>query len=197
MIIITQKAGEIVGTKQNLVIDAIVDAPANLPAQNALDPYIIVCPSTIRCVSGERYMMDSGGNWIQQPEPTTVVLSLADYYTVSQTDAAISAALVGGGTFYSRGEVLSASADNLIDFHSIYFQKAGAWSFGGSNRPYIANLPASFPNTGATIRSMFAQREDRFFYLLTPNSPSQKCFWYAQYTGAWQNWHKVQGTEDV
>ena len=86
MIILSQKAGEIVGTNQNLFIEAIVDTPADLPAQNALDPYIIVCPSTIRCVSGERYMMDSGGNWIQQPEPTTVVLSLADYYTKSESD---------------------------------------------------------------------------------------------------------------
>lgn len=87
MIILNRKAGEIVGTKQNLIIDAVVDTPADLPAANALDPYIIVCPSTIRCVSGESYMMNSLGNWILQPSGTSVSLDLSGYFTADQSDA--------------------------------------------------------------------------------------------------------------
>ena len=91
MIILSQTAGEIVGTTQDLVIDCIVDTSADLPAQNALSPYTIVCPSTARTVDGERYMMNSAGTWILQPEGVT--LDLTGYYTSAEVDAAILAAL--------------------------------------------------------------------------------------------------------
>lgn len=86
MIILSQTLGEISGSNQDIVIDAIVDTPSDLPAQNDLSPYVIVCPSTIRCVSGERYMMDSGGSWILQPSPTTTQLDLSGYYTAAESD---------------------------------------------------------------------------------------------------------------
>lgn len=86
MIILSQTAGEIVGTTQELVVDIIVDTPADLPAQNALSPYTIVSPSTARCVSGERYMMNSAGTWVLQPADATVALDLSGYYDSSQID---------------------------------------------------------------------------------------------------------------
>lgn len=202
MLLDTVPVGQYTSGSQNVLGTVICDTFSDLPAATDFTGFVLVMGSVADIIdTGDRYKLDSNGVWMLQPKPSsitaTVGLDLTGYYTAAQTDAAISNALVGGGTFYDRGEVLTADSANPIDFHSATFMKAGAWSFGGSNRPYISNLPASVPNTGGTIRSMFNQRTDRFFYILTLNSPSQLCFWYCQYTGAWQAWHKVQGTPDV
>lgn len=199
MIIITQKAGEIVGTNQNLFIDAIVDSPADLPAQNALDPYIIVCPSTIKCVSGERFMMDSGGNWIQQPEPTTVALSLADYYTKAQADA----------TFTTPVQV-----DNFlqgyvgyclpIDFN--YFKQipdntdldtitiVGTY-YKNTNVSGLSNLPAGLTTAFKMIveNTSAIDRQKQWIYPIT-QTPAASMYWRIKTGGGWQPWYKLTGT---
>ena len=70
------------------------DTAADLPAVNAFSQGNLVQGSKAKDIdTGDEYMMNSSGTWIKQPAPNTTQLSLTDYYTSAEVDAAINTAL--------------------------------------------------------------------------------------------------------
>ena len=210
MIILSQTLGEISGSNQDIVIDAIVDTPSDLPAQNDLSPYVIVCPSTIRCVSGERYMMDSGGIWIQQPEGVT--LDLSGYYTSAEVDAAIAAALASYtntsdmntaintaimSTQYINRGTEPANGTDILDLPpGRYFKSSDAQT--------LVNIPSTFSGAACsfvirdTTTTTGSRRRIEFYSAAPVGGNAEPRFWFTYKTGSgsgtWRNWVELTGT---
>lgn len=185
MIILSQTLGEIVGTEQEIVVDIIIDTPSDLPAQNALSPYKIVCPSTARCVSGERYMMNSSGSWIQQPD-THLSLDLTGYYTQAEIDTLLanrySLAIVTGSGI--------PNGTNLNNWTQIgRFQNSNA-NNGCTNTPENRTNPFWLINertyTTGRIRQIYYMGQQSNFHIF---------YWRVQYNAAldWSQWAKFEG----
>lgn len=213
MIILSQTLGEIVGSEQEIVVDIIVDTPLNLPAQNALSPYKIVSPSTVRCVSGERFMMRSNGSWVQQPADATISLDLSGYYTSVETDSAIAAAL---SSYYTGSQTDSAIAaaisaeyakigtaipDNA-DLHSADYDIPGIY-YKSSNATTCVNLPSNFAGAAFTleVRNTTTVNGNRVRHILKPAAPVSgnpvPHIWEEYKTGTpatWRDWVDFSGT---
>lgn len=202
MIILSQTLGEIVGTEQEIVVDIIIDTPLDLPAQNALSPYKIVCPSTARCVSGERYMMRSNGSWVQQPD-THLALDLTGYYTSAETDSAISSAL---STYYNQSQVDTLLANryslavvtgsgipNGTDLDT--WTQIGRFQNSNANNG-CTNTPESRTNPFWLIneRTYTTGRVKQTYYM-GQQSNFHIFYWRVQYNSNldWSQWAKFEG----
>lgn len=210
MIILSQTAGDIVGTTQDLVIDCIVDTAADLPAQNALSPYTIVCPSTARTVDGERYMMNSAGTWILQPEGVT--LDLTGYYTSAEVDAAIAAALASytntadmntaintaimNTQYINRGTEPADGTDILDLTPGRYYKSANAQT--------LVNIPSTFSGAACsfvirdTTTTTGSRRRIEFYSAAPVGGNAEPHFWFTYKTGSgsgtWRAWVEMTGT---
>ena len=92
-----------VGTYSSGNADALMeiygDTAGDLPAQNDYTGYTIYMGSTFKDIStGDKYEIDSAGNWHLQPSDHTTILDLSGYYTSAEVDSAIASALTAYST---------------------------------------------------------------------------------------------------
>lgn len=210
MIILSQTAGEINGTTQDLVIDCIVDTAADLPAQNDLAPFTIVCPSTARTVDGERYMMNSAGTWVLQP--SGVSLDLTGYYTAAEVDAAINTALASytntsdmntaintaimSTQYINRGTELDQNGEDLDTITT-----PGRY-FTGAYANMMTNLPSNFAGLALvmvvdyTTTTTGNRCRQTLYPAAAPSNIPVPHFWqrYMTGTGVWRAWVDFAGT---
>ena len=202
MIIITKKLGDIVGSRQNIVITGYVDTQADLPSATSMDNYTIVTPSELTVVyDGSKWMIDETGTWRKQPGQFT--LDLSGYYTSAQTDSAISTALstyttdtLNKAVSYDRGTQILATTDEHFNVFGITTR--GAWYFGASVVQYMDNMPSTFPSSGGgQIRVYENQGTNRFLMEITANSVAGSGkIWRCWYTSAgWGSWYEFSGTQ--
>ena len=197
----------------------ICDTVSDLPAVNAFSGISLYMGSVADIIqTGDRYKLNSSGTWIKQPAPTTTQLDLSGYYTDAETDAAISAALasysdtagltaaIAAANYFIYGDTITATSDSHFDLQTMAPLGAqsqltvGCWGFGASARPYIDNLPPSFPNVGGgQIRIKQNQVINRFIMEITSNSVAGSgIIWRCWYTSSgWGSWYKYEGVVDV
>lgn len=122
MIIKDRILGDINNGVQDIVVEAVVDAESDLPAQDALgSSFKIVSPSRCHCINESTdWEMNSLGQWKKQDTGMSVTIEsasfdvdLSDYYTADETDTAISTAL---DDYYTKLEV-----DALIPDMTLYY----------------------------------------------------------------------------
>lgn len=212
MIILSQKLGEIVGTVQNIVIDAIVDAQSDLPAVNDLSPYRIVSPSTCYVIAdGSKWMLNSGDLWVQQP--SGVSLDLSGYYTSAQVDSAISTALSGYATSVevtadiaaamSDAYTFSNSPSTISNGEDVLMLQPGVYA-KATNVNTLVNMPSDFTgNYDAFIlfmRLAFAGNSWRRQAIIYPTSNSgswatRLCYRNNETStaGTWGSWVRFDG----
>lgn len=204
MIITSRKLGDIVGSRQNLVITGYVDTQSDLPSATDLDGYTIVCPSKMTVIyDGSEWIIDETGTWRKQPGQFT--LDISGYYTSAETDAAISTALsdytantVNKAVSYDRGAQILATSDEHFNVFGI--TSRGAWYFGASVVQYMDNMPPSFPSSGGgQIRVYENQGTNRFLMEITANSVAGSGkIWRCWYTSnGWGSWYLFSGTVDT
>ena len=138
------------------------DTAADLPAVNAFSQGNLVQGSKAKDIdTGDEYMMNSSGTWIKQPAPNTTQLSLTDYYTSAEVDAAIAAALASytntsdmttaintaimSTQYINRGTEITALGADLNDLETCgkYFTAAYATA--------CTNLPSDFSGLAFTL----------------------------------------------
>jgi len=123
--------GDINSGVQDMVIDAVVDKEADLPAQNAIADFNIVTPSTCHCVQESTdWMMDANGNWFKQKSTqdvnATVQLDLTNYYTADETDQAIEDAIdnIDLSNYYTKTQTDIKIASDINSSLTSYYTKS-------------------------------------------------------------------------
>lgn len=124
------------------------DTAADLPAVNAFSQGNLVQGSKAKDIdTGDEYMMNSSGTWIKQPAPNTTQLSLTDYYTSSEVDAAINTALASYAQksdiipeSEKRGTLITSTVVDKFDLLSIttagrYFTNTASGTYSLENSP--------------------------------------------------------------
>lgn len=199
MIILSQTLGEIVGSEQEIVVDIIIDTPLDLPAQNALSPYKIVCPSTARCVSGERFMMRSNGSWVQQPD-THLALDLTGYYTIAQTDSAIASAVLSFQNTADNRYKRIGTGETVADGTNLdKLTQPGKYRNANANNG-CSNMPSEVAGRPFTVdvENTYSSSRSRQTLWLGQSGFIDRFYWRTQYTSGgvavWSSWYKVTGT---
>ena len=196
----------------------ICDTVSDLPAVNAFSGISLYMGSVADIIqAGDRYKLNSSGTWIKQPAPTTTKIDLSDYYTDTETDAAIIAALasytdtagmtaaIAAANYFLRGSQITATSDSHYDVEKMAPAndsadiRVGSWFFGASVVQYMDHMPPSFPATGGgNIRIVENQGTNRFIMEITANSVAGSgIIWRRWYTtSGWGSWYKFEGVVD-
>ena len=189
------------------------DTEADIGTRTDFSGKVLLGGSTCHAIAeGTDWMIDSSGVWNKQPDPHTTQLDLSDYYTDTETDAAISTALasytdtagmtaaIAAANYFLRGQQITSSAETPFDVFSL--TSAGAWYYGASAATSMLNLPQSAPTTaGGQIRIKENQGTNRLLMELTVNSVPLsgvvfRCWYTASGGGSWGSWYKFEGVVD-
>lgn len=185
------------------------DTAADLPAVNAFSQGNLVQGSKAKDIdTGDEYMMNSSGTWIKQPAPNTTQLSLTDYYTSAEVDAAIAAALA---SYTNSSDMATAINDAIMQTQYInrgtepdngtdiltlpvgrYFKSAYAQT--------LVNTPSNFTGQACifVIRNTTTTTGTRMridFYSCAPANETH--YWFAVKAGTpaeWKPWVDISGT---
>lgn len=161
----TEQVGDFASGTVDVIGHVICDTTYDLPTSTEFqtDGVTLQMGSTADIIQdGTRYKMDSSGTWVQQP--SEFQLDLTSYYTSSQTDAAIAAALSGYTTF---ADVTSEITLALTDYYSPAVSPATI-----SNGTDVFTLPpgvyakATSVNTLVNMPSDFTGNYDAFYMIV-------------------------------
>ena len=191
-----------------LYADTSADLPPRLVGSRAL-----AISSTCTDVStGDKYMMDTYGNWNLQPTSTSVSLDLSGYYTSAEVDAAITAAVNSALASYTTTADMNTAINTAImttqytnrgtepaDGADILDLPVGRY-FKSSNAQTLVNIPSTF--TGAAcvfeIRNTTTTTGTRMridFWSCSPNNEPH--YWFAvkaSTPAVWKPWIEMTGT---
>lgn len=186
------------GTTYNGIVGhCLADTASDLPPRIQGTKALLIGSECEIVSTGDKYTMDTYGNWHLQPRETSVALDLSGYYTSAEVEQAISDAIRA----FIVGDTIQANYD-LNNFTTVgHMNCAATIANSCANRPLGMNQTGGFGVTNTLIYSADGTtdkvRQDLIYNVTGSNLAKNRAFWRIYSSAGWSPWFEDDKTEVV
>lgn len=178
--------------ENGIIAHCCCDTAAELPAVNAFSSIgTLVATSTCKVINeSATYQLNTQGVWKKKTDATSVALDLTGYYTSSEVDAAITAAI--------RASVVGSDIPANFDLDT--FVDVGHKNCSAVNAQSCAHRPLGTQNGGfgvtnsliyTTDGSADRVRQEVIYNVTGQNVARNRTFWRYLSSAGWSDWYEV------